>query len=434
VEPHNVALIAGDFTGTWGQGLVLSGLRFPSPRALPRRRDRLRGYDGASELGARRGLVVEVSRGRGAAWLVGARTRLDAAIDDDGRVSSIRSSGTHRTDGERRGANALEESLVGARAAVTPITGLRVGATFLRFRFDPPLAPGDPERQRFRFAGDELDVRAADVRLTAGRWVLGGEVALTSSGGRAALASARVRDGAVGVRFGFGWLSRAYWSPLGGGVPGFSSGANGLGGWVGAEYRIAPRLKPWVEILVAGRPWRPYSDELPGGFVTWSGGIEIPAGYLGDVEIELRERAARVGRGDPPESVVEASRRVRVTFRAAGEPPLSVYVERAASHARGVEEGSALALGARGEAALSQAVAIVVGVTQVARRGRARPLVQYEPPLPGSFGLVSLSEPGSRWYARLVAGLSARVGLSVRIGGGPGRGRTELGLSIDTRG
>jgi hypothetical protein len=433
-ETPNVSIIAGDFVGDWAQGIVLSGSGFGSARALPRIRDRTRGYDGASESLARRGLVLGVRRGRAAVLVVGARTRLDAAIGEDGRATTIRSSGYHRTEGERRGANALLESLVGARGTIGVSNGLEFGASFLRFRYDHPLASGDLERQRFRFEGSELEILSADVRLAGEAWRLGMEVAGASGGGSAAVACARVRRGAAAVRLGFGYLSRSYWSPVGGGIPGSSSGQNGVSGWIGAEYRAAPRVRPWIALTLAGRPWRSYSDELPGGFRVWSAGVALPVGRLGDLAVEGRERTEGAGRGDPPASVEEVCRRVRATFRASGGAPLAFFLERVTSSAEGVEEGSAVAFGARADIELSPSVSVAVGATQVARRGSVRPLVAYEPSLPGEFSLRSLSESGARWYARLAAGLTPRCGLTLRAGGGPGPGRSEIGISLDTRG
>jgi len=433
-EPFRLVAVAGDLVGEWAQGIVVSGARFPTARRLPRPRDRFRGYDGASESTARRGILVDVSRGFGRVQILAARTRLDAALDDLGRVTTIRSSGYHRTEGERRGADALAEALVGARATADVLGTIELGASFLRFGFDPPLGPGHPERQRFRFEGSALEIASADVRVATGAWRLGAEVARTSGGGRGALASARVRRGDATIHLGFGSLSRRYWSPLGGGVPGFSGGSNGLAGWIGADYRIARRVMSRINLLVGGRPWRPYSDELPGRFRKWVLGIEFPLGRLGDVTLEARSRSSRAGGGDPPESIDGATRSTRVIFRAFGAPPVTLFVQRAAASVGEAESGSATAVGARGEFEISPALSLNVGVTSVARNGEGRPLFQHEPALPGEFGLRSLSESGTRWYARLAAGLSPSVGLSVRLGGGPGRGRSEVGVGIDAKG
>jgi hypothetical protein len=431
---HRISVIAGDFTGRWGQGIVLSGSRVPSTEGLPTASDRTRGYDGASESTARRGLVVEAARGRARVAVLGARTRLDAAIDERGRATTIRTSGLHRTAGERDGADALSESLVAVRAVVGARPGWEVGGSLLRFRYDPPLASGDLERLRFRFEGEELDVRAADVRFTGSAWRFGAEIAGTSSGGWAALACGRFRRGAATVRLGYTHLSRDYWSPLGGGAPGFSSGTNGIAGWIGVAYRVAPGLKPWIRLAVAGRPWRSYSDDLPGGSRTWSAGVTMPVGRLGDLAAEVRERTSAADRGDPPRSVEEVSRRLRATFRLSGGSPLTFLLEHATTSVLGVEEGAALALGVRAEVEIARTISLAAGVTQSARRGNARPLVQHEPSLPGEFGLRSLSDSGTRWYARVVAGLTLHHGLSLRVGGGPGRERLEIGVALDTRG
>ena len=70
-----LSLGVGDFSGSWGQGLVMGSGTLASSRSYPRERDRLSGYDGAGEALARRGLFVEAAKGRARVHAFGASTR-----------------------------------------------------------------------------------------------------------------------------------------------------------------------------------------------------------------------------------------------------------------------------------------------------------------------------------------------------------------------
>ena len=424
----------GDFAGSWGQGLLLRSGGFPSEAAYPRRRDSLRRYDGAGEATARRGAFVVASRGKVCVRAVLARSRLDAGVGEDGRITSIRTTGYHRTEGEMGGVRALDESLVGARVSVERAAGLEFSASALRFGFSPELAPGDPLRQRFRFSGDELTAGGVDVRVSLGELRAGCEVATTSAGGLAALAAGRLRRGGSRVSAGGAYVSRDYWAPLGGGVPGFSGGSNGAVGWVGAEYRSGPDWKVWAATRIARRPWRSYHSDLPNGSASVTIGGEVRTKRNWRVAVESKVRARSGSEGDPPATTEGTVRRTRVSLRTLGPVPVVVSAWRVTSLSDGREEGSLLAVCLRIDGNIAGRSSYTAGLTSMTSQGAVPPFIQYEPRLPGEFGLTSLNVPGTRWYIRVQTGLPGGLGLSVRLSGGPERGQTQFGLGLDARG
>jgi hypothetical protein len=433
-DAPGVSLGVGDFIGSWGQGLLFRGGGFPSEGAFPRRRDRLACYDGASEGTARRGVFATVARGGGRVSVVLARTRLDAVIGENGLVTSIRTSGYHRTEGEREGARSLTESLGGVRIGLASPRAVEVSASVMRFSFSPALGPNDDVRQHFAFGGNALTLGGCDARLVLGDLDAGCELAWSTAGGAAAVASVRLRRGNATIRGGAARLSRDYWSPLGGGVPGCTAGSNCVAGWAGVEYRSAAGWRSWISARVTSRPWRSYHSELPdrsstvraGGEIRWKGGSRL--------SLEGRSTYRRESCGEPVETGDEESRRLKVALRTGGPAPVVASVTRAASYDGGREDGSLLAFALRVEAAAGPSTTCDAGLTSAARSGRAPTSVHYEPALPGEFALASLNTPGTRWYIRIRTGLSSSCGLSVRLSGGPGRGRTHFGVGLDARG
>lgn len=424
----------GDFTGSWAQGLVMRSGTFASTSGYPRRGEGLRGYDGAGEAAPRRGAFVTIERARAAATALAAATRLDAATDDWGRVTSVRTSGYHRTDSEESGRGVLEEVVLGSRVRAAVATGVELGACVLGFRYSPAFAPGDPERKRFAFAGSELVVWGVDARLGGGASLLAVEAARNSDGGTAVLCAGRASRGRARVHAGIASLARDYASPVGGGVPGFPGGSNGVSAWAGIAYRTRGGWKLACEILARARPWRSYYLELPDASTSVSANVETRLGRLGRITTSARVRSCRDEEGDESLTVERRHVRTKVAIRLGGRTPASVFVARNSSHLEDEEEGSVVAVGASGGVDIGDAAAVEVGVTAVVKTGSVRPEVQYEPRLPGEFGLRSLNASGTRWYIRVQTRGPLGAGVTVRAAGGPERGGTEFGVGIDARG
>jgi hypothetical protein len=435
-EGARVRAIAGDFVVRWAQGLVRSGSRFPSASTLPIGRDASRGYDGAGETVGRRGFVVEVARGSARGTVLWSRTRLDAALDESGRATSVRSTGLHRTAGERAGAGALTETATAARVVV-PLGPLEFGASAERLEFDPALAPDDPERRRYAFRGDELDLGGADVRWRRPRLRAGAEAAWTSSGGRAFVAAVSGAVGSARVRAGFGRASREFWSPSGNGIPGVSGGGNGIAGWLGIDYRLGRSWRASADVLVRSRPWRSYFEALPEASDRARFSLEADAAGIGLVTIDLSESAGDTGEEDEDgrESTVESSTttvRLEVTTR--GAAPLTLWTAKASARLDGIETGDLVAAGVRGDFTLLGGGAVSAGLATAVARKEGATIAQGEAALPGQMGLRLLSRSGTTWYIRLRAGRVLGVDCAVRAAGGPEPGTLTLGVSFEAKG
>ncbi len=426
-----LSFTVGDLIIDWGQGLLAGGGGFGDARRFPRSTDRVRGYDGAGESAARRGVHASVSRGAVGVDLVGAVTSLDAGLDADGLATTIRTSGLHRTSGERAGRGKLKEGLACARVRVGPVGPLAIGASVVLLSYSPGLARGDPERQRFRFHGNRLSGAAVDARLTCDAWSLGVELARAATGGLAAVVSARGRSGSLSARFGAGHLSRDYWVPLGGGVPFASGGSNATSAWVDVEHRTAPWLRWRVECVVRGRPWRSYHDQLPDTGARATVGATLKLKGVGTLDGELRVRTTDPG---SPGVERETSTRRRLSLRTAGRVPLVVAATSAGATTDAVELGRATSVEVRFDLPLGDRSLVSAGVAATTSWGRHDPVVYYEPSLPGDFSLHTLNISGSRCYIRVRTGVTEVTSLAARLSCCPARGEYSFGISIDMKG
>lgn len=433
-ERPGLRVIVGDLRVRWGQGLVARGGGFGGAASYPFLTDRASGYGGACEYGVRRGLIAELERGGARALVLVARTRFDATLDDDGLVTALRSTGYHRTDGEIAAADALEEDAIGARVVFTVRRGVEVGATAVRLSYDPAFAAPDPVRAHFRFAGSLLDVLGADVRVTGSAWRFGGEVARTSKGGRAFLGAAVFAAGRARVRAGAAYVSPAYDTPLGGAVPGASSGRNGRAGWFAAKLGIGRNVGVRASALLRTQPWRGHAFELPRPSLKGSVGLDVRLPLLGSFTIDLKERRSVVETGEPSATAERIERSSVATFTPRDEPRVVLLARARTASVCGVETGRTFAAGARVTADLGNSFELSAGAIGVSKNGDVRAVVVAEPRLAGEFGLHSLNESGTRWYIRVRGGLAAGIGAALRLNGGPGSGDLEIGLGFDIAG
>jgi hypothetical protein len=433
-KTDDLELGVGDITGRWGQGLVMGHGGFPTTRSYPRVRDGLRRYDGAGEASARRGVFADATRGRLRVQALVARTKLDAGIDERGRVAAIRTSGYHRTDLEQQGAEALAELLLGARVTVRCAQEARLSVSALNARYEPRLALGDCERRRFGFRGEELVLLGADIALRTEGLFAGCELACRPGGGTAAVAGLRVSRGGARARAGTGFLSRDYWSPLGRGLPGSSGGTNGVVGWVGLGYRPDARWRLEAEVRVTGRPWRSYRLELPDESTSVMLVAESDLGSLGRFRMEHVRKLSACETGGSNATSDRRTSRWRLSVHTSGSPSLSLAVRRATKAVDGLEEGSVLTIGSSASGEALPGLLLSAGVTAVTSEGSPPALVQHEPGLPGAFCLHSLNASGVRWYIRLRSGFWDGAVLTLVMSAGPGPGHSGLGVSVEAEG
>ncbi|MBD3368677.1 MAG: hypothetical protein GF405_10990 [Candidatus Eisenbacteria bacterium] len=402
-------LVAGDIKGSWGQGLVLGGGGFSSRSRYPIARDRVWGYDGASEWSSRRGLAALLRRGVVECRLLVCRTALDATVVD-GLVTARRTTGLHTTESEVQARGAQTEELVAARVVVAN-DAWRLGGSLLSGRFDPGFAQGHSERQRFAFSGNQQVVGAVDVRYADGRWRVGGELARTQGGATSWIAAVRTRYKALRVGCGGAFASRAFWSPTGGGVPGAGEGSNSIAGWLSVDLRATERWSIGCEGEYRTRPWRSYHEPLPGRRRTLKGRCSWRGERSFLIELEVRERVT-CEQGDPSGTTRRRHRRWRLRARSVAGLPVRattmLWEEEQSAGAFGNGVGFDVAWrGAVGDWCAD------VGVAVLSDSGGAAP-IRWTPGLPGEWGLSSWAR-GVSWWCRVTRSLSSWGELGVRV-------------------
>ncbi len=453
--------IAGDFNLRWGQGLIAGPQGMATSERLPGSRDRTKGYDGMSETTARRGITATGTIGRVSLGFITARTHLDATIDENGSVTSVRASGYHRTESEREGKDVLTETIAGGRvtasvlgerggrvtASVLGDTGgrnspgqhpdqpsLTLGASLLRFAFDPPLAEGDPLRQRYRLSGSEVTLASLDAVLMSGDWRTGVEFARSTAGGSALLASVRARTGAVRSSLGCGYQSESFRSPLGSSLPGTSGGTNALSAWLNLSYTARGAWRIWGVARMTGHPWRTYHNTLPEPSSLIELGTELNLQGLGRITFGSRLRARSVEDGEPETTGREEVQTQWVVLRSSGAGDLRLAIRRSVADLDGVRLGKAVALSTRSTMQLTECVALDFGAVTITSEGQRCGITHYEPGLTGEMGLRTLNDPGTRWYIRARTTIFSSFSVTARLAGGLDPGRLEFGIGLDARG
>ncbi len=441
--------IAGDFNLRWGQGLIAGPQGMATSERLPGSRDRTKGYDGMSETAARRGITATGTIGRASLGFITARTHLDATIDESGSVTSVRASGYHRTESEREGKDVLTETIAGGRvtASVLGDTGgrdspgqhpdqpsLTLGASLLRFAFDPPLAQGDPLRQRYRLSGSEVTLASLDAVLISGDWRTGVEFARSTAGGSALLAGVRVRLGAVRSSLGCGYQSESFRSPLGSSLPGTSGGTNALAAWLNLSYTARGAWRIWGVARMTGHPWRTYHNTLPEPSGLIELGTELNLQGVGRITFGGRLRARSVEDGEPETTGREEVQTQWVVLRSSGAGDLRLAIRRSVADLDGVRLGKAVALSTRSTMQLTGRVALDFGTVTITSEGQRCGITHYEPGLTGEMGLRTLNDPGTRWYIRARTTTFSSISATARLAGGLEPGRLEFGIGLDARG
>jgi DNA uptake protein ComE-like DNA-binding protein len=180
-------LTAGRFIAEAGRGLVLwnpAGLFRGADPSAPVRgtSSAVRGVASAGGNAALSGVALEWRRGTFRAAVCASKTRADASLDADGKITAIRTDGLHRTGSEIRGKSAAGESILAAHVQAGR-AGLRFGASGLWTRYGAPVDAVDPERRPFGFSGKTNAVAGVDWDVSAGPLTGTGEFARSRSGG-----------------------------------------------------------------------------------------------------------------------------------------------------------------------------------------------------------------------------------------------------------
>lgn len=170
-------LVVGDYSAAFGQGVALwrsfsfsKGRDVISP--IVRHGGGLSSYGSTEENRFFRGVGASVRlHNRVSLTVFGSSRSLDATRTDGepsrSAVTSLSTSGLHRTPTERKQKDAVRETLIGGALEWTG-PGLHMGIAGLQGRFDLPLDPTGAPHRRFDFTGQRHDVITAYANATMG--------------------------------------------------------------------------------------------------------------------------------------------------------------------------------------------------------------------------------------------------------------------------
>lgn len=187
-------LVVGDFNIQAGQGMLLStGLGFgkgsESVNAVKRANLGVRPYASVNENQFMRGAAATVAFDR--FYFTGFFSRmsrdanisaLDSITDDVQLVSTLQTSGLHRTESELFDKDAILETLFGGRVEYKR-RWLTLGATHYFQNFGSELVPADRDYNLFDFAGDQNFLSGLDFDVVVRNFNFFGEVGRSKSGG-----------------------------------------------------------------------------------------------------------------------------------------------------------------------------------------------------------------------------------------------------------
>ncbi len=182
LQPQGVikALALGDYRLNFGEGLVIhNGFRMGKNV----RRTGLRGirpYNGHDEYNYLRGGAVTMHLKEVSLSAFYSHRKLDATLNDDGSVKTIRTNGYHRTLGELTMKHKLTAQTLGGNLEWHH-RQFRWGTTGYYLKFDRPLVPGDALYRKYYPQGKEFSVLGTNYEYGGYRLHFSGETAYSTN-------------------------------------------------------------------------------------------------------------------------------------------------------------------------------------------------------------------------------------------------------------
>jgi len=189
-------LVVDAYRLSFGQGLVISnGFRLSSSTAdpmaiLPRRALGVREFHSTNETSYFQGAAYEQWFRNLSAAIFVSRAYRDAALDDSGNVSTIQTSGLHRTPSEDANRNQLREDLWGGHLGCD-LSIASFGVTGYHSAYYPSIGAQDSVTRHFDLEGDGNSVLGVHADCQVGNVGVGGEIAWSDPGGKAFLVEGR---------------------------------------------------------------------------------------------------------------------------------------------------------------------------------------------------------------------------------------------------
>ena len=182
------SLALGDFTVNMGQGLTqwmsLAFKKGPDVLSTKRQASVLRPYNSAGEIFFHRGAGITIGRNRWQATLFGSYRKLDAnfvtdtLLTTDDYISSLQTSGFHRTQSETDDKNVQRQIAFGGNFSYN-INRLHTGINAIQYKFKFPLQRANDPYNIYALSGKSFGNYSADYSYTYRNMHFFGEAAIT---------------------------------------------------------------------------------------------------------------------------------------------------------------------------------------------------------------------------------------------------------------
>ncbi|RMF62149.1 MAG: hypothetical protein D6743_12585, partial [Calditrichaeota bacterium] len=308
-------LFLGDYTLEVGQGLVLWGPYGFSKSAeaiypLRKRPRGLRGYLTVDENADLRGAATRLKLGMAELLAFVSRKKLDATPSSDDAVSSLFTTGLHRTRTEENKKDVLAESVIGGHLSYILPVGLKLGLSYVHSNYDKTISSSDLVRKRYAFRGKTNEVMGVNWSWEGRQYQLFGEFARSKSGGTALLAGTILDFDALRLAF----LHRNYQKDFQNfRAFGFGerNGAtqNEVGYYTGLEYKLSRGTTVRAYYDIFRQPWRTFFSSLPGQGQELLTQVEQRLGRRVILTVRFRQKTK-----EETEKVVDARGRAKEEF------------------------------------------------------------------------------------------------------------------------
>jgi hypothetical protein len=188
-------LAVGDFTVNLGQGLLtyqsLAFRKSVDVMNIKRQTETFRPYNSPGEVNFVRGAAIAVGGDKWRLSVFASRQKVSAnavvdSVNFEDFVSSISTSGFHRTQSETADRRNITQSAIGGRIAYKD-KGLWVAVNGIHYQLSKPLQRDSVPYNRFQFGGKSLTGFSADVSYTWRNFHMFGEFAANPDGAKAML-------------------------------------------------------------------------------------------------------------------------------------------------------------------------------------------------------------------------------------------------------
>lgn len=266
--PH-CQLIAGRYQLELGQGLATWGpfglSKSNHPIAPVKKRARgLRPYTSVDENAGLYGAGMSISFKPWRAILFYSNAALDAALDENGRVTSLVASGDHRTAAEMAKRDGVQERLWGLSFQYQFPNGSRIGMVHFRSFFNRYIINDNPDRRQYAFTGNHNQVTSGYFDYLVPYANFFGEWAVSGNNARAIIVGSSFSRGQIRLSMAWRWFAPDFQN-----AHAFAFGdANGAtqnetGFYTGIGWRLCRIISVNAYLDHYRHPWRTFFQPLP---------------------------------------------------------------------------------------------------------------------------------------------------------------------------